>query len=69
MGSMIAYNILLRKPDGKRPLGRPWHSHEDNIKMVVTEIWCESVHWIQKPQTRDLWQVVMTMAIMKFWVA
>jgi hypothetical protein len=31
--SMNAYRILVRKPEGKRPLGRPRHRWEDNIKM------------------------------------
>jgi hypothetical protein len=34
-----AYKILVRKPDGKRPLGRPTHRSEDNIRMDLGEIW------------------------------
>jgi hypothetical protein len=33
-----AYRILMEKPEGKRPLGRPRHMLEDNIKMVLREI-------------------------------
>jgi hypothetical protein len=33
MGRRGVYSILVGKPEGKRPLGRPWHRWEDNIKM------------------------------------
>jgi hypothetical protein len=33
-----AYRILVGKPDGNRPLGRPRHRWEDNIKMVLQEV-------------------------------
>jgi hypothetical protein len=33
-----AYTILVRKPEGKRPLGRPRHRWKDNIKMDLREI-------------------------------
>jgi len=33
-----AYNVLLGKPEGKRPLGRPRHLWEDNIKMALQEV-------------------------------
>jgi hypothetical protein len=38
MGGMNAYSILLRKPEGKRPFGRPRHGWEDNIRMDLGEI-------------------------------
>jgi len=42
MGEMInGYKILVRKPDGKRPRGRPRHRWEDNIKIDLREIWWE----------------------------
>jgi hypothetical protein len=34
------YRVLVGKPEGKRPLGRPGHRREDNIKMVFREIGC-----------------------------
>jgi hypothetical protein len=34
-----AYNILVGKPEGKRPLGRPKHRWEDNIRIDLREIW------------------------------
>jgi hypothetical protein len=41
-----AYKILVGKPDGKRPLRRPRHIWEDNIKMDLREIELEGVNWI-----------------------
>jgi hypothetical protein len=38
MGEMNAYKILVGKPEGRRPLGRPRHRWEDNIKMDLGEI-------------------------------
>ena len=34
------YSVLVRKPEGKRPLGRPRHRWEDNIKMNLQEVGC-----------------------------
>jgi hypothetical protein len=41
-----AYKILVRKPEGKRPLGRPTHRWEDNINMNLLEIVWDGVGWI-----------------------
>jgi hypothetical protein len=42
MGEMRnAYKILIRKPEWKRPLGRPGHRWEDNITLDLREIWWE----------------------------
>jgi hypothetical protein len=38
MGDINIYNILVAKPEGKRPLGRPKHRWEDNIRMDLREI-------------------------------
>jgi hypothetical protein len=47
MGEMRnAYNILVGKPKGKRPLGRPRHRWEFNIRMDLREIGWEGVYWI-----------------------
>jgi hypothetical protein len=34
------YRVLVGKPEGKRPLGRPWHRWEDNIQMDLREVGC-----------------------------
>jgi len=49
------YRILMGKPEGKRPLGRPRRRWEDNIKMDLLEVGCEGVDWIELAQDRDRW--------------
>jgi hypothetical protein len=41
------YRVLMGKPEGKRPLGRPRHRWEDGIRMDFREVGCGSVDWIQ----------------------
>jgi hypothetical protein len=48
-----AYDILVRKPDGKRPHGRPRHRWEDNIRMDLKEIGWEGVDWIRMTADRE----------------
>jgi hypothetical protein len=56
MGEMRnTYKILVRKPEGKRPLGRCRHRWEDNIKKDFTEIRWEVVDWVHLAQDRDHW--------------
>ena len=47
------YRGLVGIPEGKRPLGRPRHRWEDNIKMELQEIGCVSMDWIELAQDRD----------------
>jgi hypothetical protein len=49
------YRVLLGRPEGKRPLGRPRRRWEDNIKMDLREIWID-VNWIQLAQDRVQWR-------------
>jgi hypothetical protein len=51
-----AHNILVWKPEGKRPLGRPRRRWEDNIRMDLREIKCKVVDWIHGAQDRDQWR-------------
>jgi hypothetical protein len=54
MGEMMkAYNILVGKPDRKRPLGRPRSRWEDNIIMDLGEIVWEVVDWIHMARDKD----------------
>jgi hypothetical protein len=48
-----AYRIFVRKPDGKRPLGRPSRRGVGNIKMVLREIVWDGIDWIDLAQDRD----------------
>jgi hypothetical protein len=50
-----AYNILVGRPQGRRPLGRPRRRWEDNIKMDLMEIGFWDVDWIDLAQDRDRW--------------
>jgi len=49
----------MGKPEGKRPLGRPRHRWEDNIKMDLQEVGCECMNWIDLAQDRDRWQTLV----------
>jgi hypothetical protein len=54
------YRVLVGKPEGKRPLGRPRRRWEDGIKMDLTEIGWGGVEWIQLAQDRDRWRAVVS---------
>jgi len=54
------YRILVGKPEGKRPLGRPRHRWEDNIKMDLQEFGCGVMDWIELAQVRDRWRALVT---------
>jgi hypothetical protein len=49
------YKVLVGKPEGKIPLGRPSRRWEDGIRMDLRETGCGSVEWHQLAQDRDLW--------------
>jgi hypothetical protein len=51
-----AYRILVGKPGGKRPLGRPRRRCVDNIKMDLREIGWDGMDWIHLAQDRDRWR-------------
>jgi hypothetical protein len=51
-----AYSVLVGKPEGKRPHGRPRHKWEDNITTDLREIAWESVDWMHLAQYRDPWR-------------
>jgi hypothetical protein len=47
------YRVLVGKPEGKRPLMRPRHRWENNIKMDLQEVGCGGMEWIGMAQDRD----------------
>jgi hypothetical protein len=51
--------ILVGKPEGKRPLGRPRRRWVDNIKMDLGEIGWDSRDWIELAQDRDQWRALV----------
>jgi len=46
----------VRKPEGKRPLGRPRRRWENNIEMVIQEGECGVMDWTELAQDRDKWR-------------
>jgi len=52
--------VLLGKPEGKRPLGRPRRRWVDNIKMDLQEVRCGYMDWIGLAQDRDSWRTVVS---------
>jgi hypothetical protein len=50
------YRVLVWRPEGKRPLGRPRRRWEDNIKMNLREIGIDVANWIRLAQDRVQWQ-------------
>ena len=53
------YRVLVGKPEGRRPLGRPRHRWEDNIKMDLQEVGCGGMDWIELAQDRDRWRALV----------
>ena len=49
----VVYRVLVGKPEGKGPLGRPRHRWEDNIKMDLQEVGQGGMDWIDVCQDRD----------------
>jgi len=58
-GLRTGYNILVEKPEGKRPLGRPRFRWEDNIRIDLREIGWYGVDWMHLTQDRDQWRALV----------
>jgi hypothetical protein len=54
-----AYRILVGKPEGKRPLGRPRRRLVDNIKMNLRETGWDRVDWMDMAHDRDQWRALV----------
>jgi hypothetical protein len=57
------HSVLVGKPEGKRPLGRPSHRWEDNIKTDLQEVGCGD--WMELVQDRDRWWALVN-TVMNF---
>jgi hypothetical protein len=58
-----AYRILVEKPEGRRPLGRPRRRWVNNIKMDLREIGWDDGDWIDLAQDRDNWKALVNMVM------
>jgi hypothetical protein len=54
-----AYRILVGKPEGNRPLGRPRRRWVDNIKIYLRDTEWDGVDWIELAQDRDQWRTLV----------
>jgi len=54
------YRVLVGKPEGKRPLGRPRHIWVDNIRMDLQEVGCWYMVWIGLAEERDRWWTLVS---------
>jgi hypothetical protein len=57
--------VLVGKPEGKRPLGRPRRRWGDNIKINLQEVGEGCGDWVQRAQDRDAWRALVS-TVMKF---
>jgi hypothetical protein len=57
------YRVLVGKPEGKRPLGRPRRRWVNNIRMYLQEVRCAYVDWIRLAQDRDRWRTLVSAAM------
>jgi len=55
-----AHRVLVKEPEGKRPLGRPRRRWEDNIKMDLQEVEGGCEDWMELTQDRDRWQALVS---------
>jgi hypothetical protein len=53
------YRVLMGKPEGKRPLGRPRPRWEDNVMMDLQEVGCGGMGWIELAQDKDRWRALV----------
>jgi hypothetical protein len=54
------HRVLVGKPEGKRPLGRPRHRWEGNIKMDLQEVGGVGVDWMELAQDRNRWRALVS---------
>ena len=58
-GESGVYRVLVGKPEGKRPLGRPRRRWVDNIRLDLQEVGCGYMDWIRLAQDRDRWRTLV----------
>ena len=65
IGGRRVHRVLVGKPEGKRPLGRPRRRWEDNIKMDLKEVGEGCGDWMELAQNRDRWRALVS-TVMNF---
>jgi hypothetical protein len=55
--------VLVGKPEGKRPLGRPRRRWKDTIKVDLREVGCGGMNWIELVQDRDRWRALVNVVM------
>jgi hypothetical protein len=68
MGKRTAHGVLVGKPEGRRPLGRPIHRWVDDIKINLRETGWGGMDWIHLAYDRDQWRALVN-TIMKLRVS
>ena len=59
-GERGVYRVLVGKPEGRRPLGRPRCRWVDNIKKDLQEVGCGYMDWIRQAQDKDRWRTLVS---------
>jgi len=59
----VVYRVLMGKPEGRRPLGRPRRRWVDNIRMDLQVVRCGYMDWIALAQDRDRWRTLVSAVI------
>ena len=62
-GGERVYRVLVGRPEGKRPMGRPRRRWEDNIKMDLQEVGGGCEDWMELAQDRDRWRALVSTVI------
>jgi len=56
----VVLRVVVGKPEGRRPLGRPRRRWKDNIRMDLREVGCGRVDWMELAQDRDRWSALVS---------
>ena len=57
------YRVLVGKPEGKRPLGRPWRRWDDNMKINLQDVGCGGMDCIELAQDREGWRTLVNVVM------